>query len=559
VTPAPIRVLTRSARAAASAAAPAGSAPFRSDSIPVAPALLDSAAATAALPSAASNSAAEESALDLPAADVAVNSPAADSPAASPADPDPVEVSTDLRRSLDPIVLCDKAGCLTLRERPSDEIVTRILALAHSSILSGHQGVKRTLARLRGKITWPHMDNDVSSFIARCVSCQRKNASRSHPPAFLPLHPAGPFDIVECDHLGPLHADGGFRHVLVLVDRYSRFVHLVPTKGTTAQETADALLNSWISIHGPPRQLVCDGGPAFASDLLASLTSRLGVDLHIGTPHAPTGHGCVERVNRVLGDVIRSFIRDEPRWSVLLPAIQLSLNSATNRVIGMSPFEALFGVECRDAVGAALGTPPASVGDPLERCDLLRSQAIRERLVEAEARAVAAAQRDFARHARGRVDFDIGEFVLVAVEPEHKLAPRWTGPYEIVERLSPVIYVLRDLNRDTRMKCHVNRLCPFLASGSSDDVRAAALRSDEYEIDEVRAHKYIAGDLWLSVVWTGFPDYPVSDERSWVRFSDSHWSPAVKSYVAANNLHPTLPSDPVAPVPVAVARRRRRR
>ena len=58
--------------------------------------------------------------------------------------------------------------------------------------------------------------------------------------------------------------------------------------------------------------------------------------------------------------------------------------------------------------------------------------------------------------------------------------------------------------------------------------------------EEVRNHEYRDGDLWLNVLWAGYPTYP--DERAMVRFADSHWSPTVKAYVATHHLPPLQPA-----------------
>ncbi|KAJ4452918.1 hypothetical protein PAPYR_12752 [Paratrimastix pyriformis] len=64
----------------------------------------------------------------------------------------------------------------------------------------------------------------------------------------------------------------------------------------------------------------------------------------------------------------------------------------------------------------------------------------------------------------------------------------------------------------------------------------AALKEGEYLVEEVFEHDLRDGHLWFRVKWV---DYPAGVDE-WVAYRDCRWAPAVKAYVKANNLHPTL-------------------
>jgi len=51
-----------------------------------------------------------------------------------------------------------------------------------------------------------------------------------------------PFEVLHLDHIGPLRADvNGSMFILVIIDAFSRWVELYPTKTTTAVETASCI------------------------------------------------------------------------------------------------------------------------------------------------------------------------------------------------------------------------------------------------------------------------------------------------------------------------------
>ena len=112
----------------------------------------------------------------------------------------------------------------------------------------------------------------------------------------------------------------------------------------------------------------------------------------------------------------------------------------------MAPFEALYGRPCRSPVCWA------EVGEKhLTSSDLIKEmtdkvQLIRQRLVTAQDR-----QKNYADNRRIPLEFSIGDHVLLKVRArtgsqrfgqKGKLAPRFIGPFEILERIGNVSYRL---------------------------------------------------------------------------------------------------------------------
>ena len=112
----------------------------------------------------------------------------------------------------------------------------------------------------------------ISEFIRQCPACQIMNRLR------LPIktHPFtcasyNPFEVLHLDHIGPLAKDAhGNEYILVIIDAFSRWVELFPTKTTTAIETASVILNH-IGRFGSPKVIHTDQGPAFHNELVTEL------------------------------------------------------------------------------------------------------------------------------------------------------------------------------------------------------------------------------------------------------------------------------------------------
>ena len=58
--------------------------------------------------------------------------------------------------------------------------VSRTMADHHSSILSGHWGLDKTLTILQRKFKFEHMHKVVKDFVQACDLCQRTKAERQH-------------------------------------------------------------------------------------------------------------------------------------------------------------------------------------------------------------------------------------------------------------------------------------------------------------------------------------------------------------------------------------------
>ena len=61
----------------------------------------------------------------------------------------------------------------------------------------------------------------------------------------------------------------------------------------------------------------------------------LGTLLDMFTADHPQTDGQTERVNRVVGDILRSICADTPKsWSLMLPIVEFALNNAVRASTG---------------------------------------------------------------------------------------------------------------------------------------------------------------------------------------------------------------------------------
>ena len=85
--------------------------------------------------------------------------------------------------------------------------------------------------------------------------------------------------------------------------------------------------------------IVSDRDPLFTGMFYRSTFKVLGTRLDMSTTDHPQTDGQTERVNRVLGDVLRSVCAETPRrWSSMLPIVELAMNNVVHASTGCTPF-----------------------------------------------------------------------------------------------------------------------------------------------------------------------------------------------------------------------------
>lgn len=106
----------------------------------------------------------------------------------------------------------------------------------HETPIGGHAGVVKTLKRLSANFCWPHLRDDIKRFVRECVTCQQTKYVTSKPGGLLqPLPiPVHIWEDISLDFVIGLPPSNGFTVLLVVVDRFSKYVHLgaLPTHFT---------------------------------------------------------------------------------------------------------------------------------------------------------------------------------------------------------------------------------------------------------------------------------------------------------------------------------------
>ncbi|GKB80192.1 putative reverse transcriptase domain-containing protein [Tanacetum coccineum] len=114
-------------------------------------------------------------------------------------------------------------------------------------------------------------------------------------------------------------------------------------------------------------------------------------------------------------------------WDDRLPLVEFSYNNSYHFSVRCAPFEALYGRKCRSPIMWAEVGEGQLIGPKLVQETTKKISQIKDKLKAARDR-----QKRYADKRRKPLEFSKG-----------KLAPRFVGPFEIVEKVGPVAYRLR--------------------------------------------------------------------------------------------------------------------
>ncbi|KAF0923711.1 hypothetical protein E2562_006683 [Oryza meyeriana var. granulata] len=181
---------------------------------------------------------------------------------------------------------------------PASPLLQEIVAAVHDD---GHEGVQRTMHRLRRDFHFPHMRRLVQDFVRRCITCQRYKSEHLLPAGLLmPLPvPTVVWADIGLDFIEALPRVNGKSVILSVVDRFSKYCHFIALAHPyTAETVAQAFFADIVRLHGIPQSMVSDRDPVFTSAFWRELMRLMGTKLHMTSAFHPQSDGQTEAANR---------------------------------------------------------------------------------------------------------------------------------------------------------------------------------------------------------------------------------------------------------------------
>ena len=225
-----------------------------------------------------------------------------------------------------------------------------VMNIAHSSILGGHLGVKKTTDEIISSFYLPGIHGDVTRFCQSCDVCQRtvaKGSVSKVPIKNMPLIDT-PFKRVAVNLVGPIHppSESGHRYILTLVDYATRYPDAIPLKNIT-ETVAEALVDMYSRL-GIPEEVLSDTGAQFISECMVEVSKLLSIKQLTTTPYHPQCNGLVEKFNGTMKSMLKRLCSEQPRqWHRYINALLFAYREVPQESTGFSLFELLYGRSVR--------------------------------------------------------------------------------------------------------------------------------------------------------------------------------------------------------------------
>jgi hypothetical protein len=424
----------------------------------------------------------------------------------------------------------------------------------------GHGGVDRTLQLLQQLResdpstqslfdSWQFQRADVRRFVKSCPICQKikQHQLLKYTPHFS-TSTYGIFDNISIDTIYMPTSSRGNEYLLVIIDSFSRYLDVYPIADLSAK-TAMICLITYMSNFGIPSHLCCDNGSQFQGHF-QGLLDLLKVDGYRIHPYSHQENSMVERANKEILTSLRALVlerRLKDDWDILCHVAKRIINSRIHSAIGIAPADLVFAgrIDLQRGSLFPYPTPESFFRDDYMHTLMQHQEAMLAKAVKLQQ------QHDMSRlkdksHMLKTV-FPIQSYVLVKPEkePENKLAPRWLGPYLIIERFQRTegdVYRCLHLSTNKEFDFRVDRLDPYYTYDESSLHDTAMLDDESYEVESVLNHrftgKHAAANLHLQIKWLGY------DSPEWQPYSGNGLNAVgvVHDYLRQHQLSRFIPS-----------------
>ena len=158
------------------------------------------------------------------------------------------------------------------------------------------------------------MSHDIESYCKSCGICMTSKDTNSKLTGLLHSLPISdrPWQSIGLDFMGPLPKSNNLDYLLVVIDRLTSQVHLVPTTMTvTTRGIMWLILKEVVRLHGIPESIVSDRDTIFTSIFWKELHRLMGSKLLISTAFHPQMNGATERANRSIAQILHTVVAND--------------------------------------------------------------------------------------------------------------------------------------------------------------------------------------------------------------------------------------------------------
>lgn len=351
-----------------------------------------------------------------------------------------------------------------------------ILTMCHDNLLSGHLGITATYLRMIQRFWWKGMKSDTEAWVKSCPDCEsRKTPKGIHKIGKLmsiPVVPE-PFYTIGVDIMGPFtstESPRNNRYIIVFTCYFTKWAEAFPLQSQDAESIAKVLVEQIICRHGIPKRIISDRGKAFIGKIMTYVYELLGIEKFTTTAYHPQTDGLTERLNQTIVNILTKYVSSSHKdWDLYLPYALHAYRTAVHSSTKFSPYFLLYGRESKTPLDIALSdnqpVPPKSASEYIKDLHIKFKLAFDVALHNIEI----AQSRQTLNYDKNKitVNYNIGDKVRIWIPSSKKgqtpkLLCNWFGPYEIIQKLTPVTYRVKTIgSKSIHGVIHVSRMKPF--------------------------------------------------------------------------------------------------
>jgi IS30 family transposase len=150
------------------------------------------------------------------------------------------------------------------------------------------------------------------------------------------------------DAVGPFRtAPGGYKHILVAVDKFTKWIEDRSVAKVTSEE-AVKFIGNIKHRFGVPNRIIIELGKAFTGSVFWDFCQDNLIDVYYSSVAHPWCNGQVERANDMVLQALKDRIYDDAsndatRWLAELPHVIWGLRTQVSSAMSFSPFFLVYG------------------------------------------------------------------------------------------------------------------------------------------------------------------------------------------------------------------------
>ena len=127
----------------------------------------------------------------------------------------------------------------------------------------------------------------------------------------------------------------GKENILVLIDAFTKFSHVLVTPNQKAIIIVKILADKWFYVYGIPACKHSDKGHSFDNEIMSHLYAMYRIEQSTTMPYNPCENPATERLNHTLIGLLKSLPKEQKsNWPLHLPLLVFAYNATLHDTTG---------------------------------------------------------------------------------------------------------------------------------------------------------------------------------------------------------------------------------